>query len=85
MTISTMFDLEQLRSVNPDEVDRNELVDIQNIVVESQLPKEERIADFIKKIKNPYVCKCGNIVVQSVFEDTDITLIERLKQYYRMA
>lgn len=85
MTISTMFDLEQLRSVNPDEVDRNELVDIQNIVVESQLPKEERIADFIKKIKNPYVCMCGNIVVQSVFEDTDTTLIERLIQYFRMA
>ena len=39
-----MVDLERLRSVNPDEVDRNNLVDIQDIVVESQLPKEERIA-----------------------------------------
>ena len=80
-----MIDLERLRSVNPDEVNRSELVDIQDIVVKSQLPKEERIADFIQNIKNPYLCKCGNMVVQSVFEETDITLIVRLIQYFRMA
>ena len=79
-----MLDLEKLRSVSPEEVDRDDLVDIQDIVVESQLPKEERIADFIQKIKNPYLCKCGKIVVQSVFEETDITLTERLTQYFRM-
>lgn len=85
MAIKTMVDLEQLRSVNPDEVNRNDLVDIQDIVVESRLPKEERIADFIQKVKNPYLCKCGDMVVQSVFEETDITLTERLTQYFRMA
>ena len=84
MTINTMVDLEQLRSVNPDEVNGRDLVDIQDVVVESQLPKEERIADFIQKVKNPYLCKCGNMVVQSVFEETDITLTERLTQYFRM-
>lgn len=85
MTIRTKIDLEKLRSVNPDEVDRNELVDIQDITVERGLPKEERIADFVQKIKNPYLCKCGNMVVQSVFSETDVTLTERLLQYFRMA
>ena len=84
MRISTREDLERLRSVNPDEVDRSELVDIRDITVESQLPTEERIADFVKKIKHPYLCKCGNIVVQSVFEETDVTLTERLMQYFRI-
>ncbi len=82
MTINTMVDLEKLRTVNPDEVNRNELVDIQDIVVDSQLSKEERIADFIEKIRNPYLCRCGNMVVQSVFEETEITLMERLRQYF---
>lgn len=85
MTIDTKIDLEQLRLVNPDKVDRNELVDIQDITVDVRLAKEERILDYMKKIKNPYVCKCGDIVVQSVFEDTDVTLTERLGQYFRMA
>lgn len=80
-----MADLEQLRLADPDEVNRSDLVDIQDIVVESRLPKEERIADFIQKVKNPYLCKCGDMVVQSVFEETDITLTERLTQYFRMA
>lgn len=84
MTIRTKIDLEKLQSVNPDEVDRNELVDIQDITVERELPKEERIADFVQKIKNPYLCKCGNMVVQSVFVETDVTLTERLLQYFRM-
>ena len=84
MRISTREDLERLRSVNPDEVDRSELVDIRDITVESQLPTEERSADFVYKIKNPYLCKCGNIVVQSVFEDTDVTMSERLMQYFRI-
>ena len=84
MTIN-MVDLERLRSVNPDEVDRNNLVDIQDIVVESQLRTEGSIATFIHYSKNPYLCKCGNMVVQSVFEETDITLIDRLIQYFRMA
>ena len=79
-----MADLEQLRLADPNEVNRSDLVDIQDIVVESRLPKEERIADFIQKVKNPYLCKCGNMVVQSVFEETDITLTERLTQYFRM-
>ena len=80
-----MIDLKQLQAVNPDEIDRSELVDIQDISVASHLPKEERIADFIQKVKNPYLCKCGDMVVQSVFEETDITLTERLTQYFRMA
>lgn len=79
-----MIDLKQLQAVNPNEIDRNELVDIQDISVASHLPKEERIVDFIKKIKNPYLCKCGNIVVQSVFEETDKTLTECLIQYLKM-
>lgn len=80
-----MADLEQLRLADPNEVNRSDLVDIQDIVVESRLPKEERIADFIQKVKNPYLCKCGDMVVQSVFVETDITLTERLTQYFRMA
>lgn len=80
-----MADLEQLRLADPNEVNRSDLVDIQDIVVESRLPKEERIADFIQKVKNPYLCKCGDMVVQSVFEETNITLTERLTQYFRMA
>lgn len=64
-------------------VDRTTLIDIRDVSVNEELSKEERIIDFIKQIKNPYLCKCGNIVVQSVFTDNDVTLTERLQQYFK--
>lgn len=76
--------MEALENIDLRTVDKTGLIDIRDISINEQLPKEERIADFIRQIKNPYLCKCGNIVVQSVFADTDTTLTERLKQYFRM-
>lgn len=76
--------MEALKNLDLRTVDKTELIDIRDISINEQLPKEERIADFIRQIRNPYLCRCGNIVVQSVFADTDTTLTERLKQYFRM-
>lgn len=82
--IESTFNLERLKAVDLRTVDQSTLIDIRDVSINEQLPKEERIADFLKQIKNPYLFKCGNIVVQSVFADTDTTLTERLKQYFRM-
>ena len=65
-------------------MDKADLVGIQEVIIDKNLPKEERIADFIRQVKNPYLCKCGNIVVQSVFADTDVTLAERLAQFLKI-
>lgn len=39
------------------------LVDIRTITVDKSLPKEERIADFVRQIRNPYRFRCGDFVV----------------------
>ena len=70
--------------IDPKKVDKANLVDIQDIIVDKNLPKEERIADFIRQVRNPYLCKCGNMVVQSVFADTDVSLTERLAQFLKI-
>lgn len=61
-----------------------DLTDIRNVLIDPKLGKEERIMDFIMQIKNPYLFRCGNLVVQSVFADTDVTLTDRLKQYFNI-
>ena len=45
--------------------DCNALVDIRDISVNKDLPKEERIADFVKQIKNPYRFRCGDFVINA--------------------
>ena len=38
----------------------SDLVDIRTVTVDKSLPKEERIADFVRQIKNPYRFRCGS-------------------------
>lgn len=63
-------------SVNPDE-----LVDIRAVQIDKNLNDEERIKDYIEKIKNPYVYKYGDYIVKLEFDnESGITLNELLEE-----
>ncbi len=57
-----------------------ELVDIRSVSVNRNLPKEERISDFVKQIKNPYLFKCGKYTVKASFSENGQTLEECIKR-----
>jgi len=42
--------------------------------VDKTLPREERIAEFVRQIKNPYRFRCGKFVVNASFADAGPTL-----------
>lgn len=56
------------------------LVDIRDISVDQNLPREERIAEFLRQIKNPYCFKCGKFTVHAQFAENGISLEDCLKQ-----
>ena len=56
------------------------LVDIQDVSVDPNLSKEERIAEFVRQIKNPYCFKCGKFTVRAQFAPDGPSLEECLKQ-----
>ena len=56
------------------------LVDIRDVSVDQNLPKEERIAEFIRQIKNPYCFKCGKFTVRAQFADNGVSVEDCLKQ-----
>lgn len=63
-------------SVNPDE-----LVDVRDVQIDKNLNDEERIEDYIEKIKNPYVYKYGDYIVKLEFDnESGITLNELLEE-----
>lgn len=74
---------EEMKAVDIRTVDRESLVDIRNVEIDRSLPKEERIRQFVKQIKNPYCFRCGEAVVKMSFMDTDITLEDRMEHYLR--
>lgn len=63
--------------------ERDELVDIREVSVDKDLPKEERIAAFIRQIKNPYRFRCGEFVVNACFAGNGVTLEECLQGILR--
>lgn len=64
--------------------ENKDLIDIRTVNIDTELPKEKRIENYIQQIKNPYQFRCGKMVVQIFFADTEVTLDECLKQYIRM-
>ena len=75
------IDLAALEAVDVQTVSPDDLVDLKDIQIDPSLPKEERIASFIRQVKNPYCYKYGKIVVKVGFEE-GTTLEEQLKTIF---
>ncbi len=76
-------EIDAMRDVDIRTVDPNTLRDIRDVKVNVELPKKERILDFIKQIGNPYCYRHGKYVVKVSYTDTNVTLEERLLAYIR--
>ena len=57
-------------------------IDIREINIEETLPKEEKIKRFIEIVKNPYEFRVGEVKVRTSFSDTQVTMQERMTQYF---
>ena len=55
----------------------------QDVSVNKDLPREERIAEFVRQIRDPYHFKCGGFVVRASFSQGGATLEECLRGILR--
>ena len=55
------------------------LVDIRDVQVDKDLPKQARIAEYLRQIKNPHKYKCGDFIVTSCFPESGPTIEECLR------
>lgn len=79
----TREEIQSMQNVDIKTVDRESLRDIRDVKVNTELPKQERILDFIRQIGNPYCYRHSKYVVKVRFADTDITLEDRMLSYIR--
>jgi hypothetical protein len=59
------------------------LVDIRDVAVDKKLPREERVAEFVRQIKNPYHFKCGKFTVRASFAANGGTIEDCIKGIIR--
>lgn len=58
----------------------NILVDIRDVAVNKNLPKQERIAEFVRQIQDPYHFRCGKFTVTARFAEDGPTLEDCLQR-----
>ncbi|MCL2776036.1 MAG: hypothetical protein FWD71_22230 [Oscillospiraceae bacterium] len=57
-----------------------DLIDIREVLVDKNLPKHERIAEYIRQIKDPYHFKCGKFTITAKFAESGPTLEDCLQR-----
>lgn len=78
-----MMGIETMKSVSPKTVDRSTLVQRSSIRLDTAAPREDRLREFIKQIRNPYCYLDGKTVVKISFAATDTTMEDCLEHYLR--
>ena len=80
--------LERCKSMKLEDVTLDDVDEISSIKIDRRKPSNERILDFIAKVKNPYIFKVnGKLVRISFSKNTDLTaddcLTKVLENLYR--
>lgn len=75
--------LEEMKAVDIRTVDPETLVDVTTIKIDEGLSREERVAEFLRQVKNPYCFRVGNMIVKNVYSNNGVTLQERFEQFAR--
>lgn len=66
-SVIQMEELEKMAQVDIRTVDRNELVDIADVTIDTSLPVKKRIQSYIQQVKNPYCFLSHGVVVKVGF------------------
>ena len=72
--------IEEMKNVDVRTVKREELVDIREVETNKRKNQEGQVRDYFEQIKNPYCYRYGEYVVKIGFEDTTVTLTDRLQE-----
>ena len=78
-----MMSVEAMKSIDPRTVVRSTLMQRSSVRLDPSAPREERLRDFIRQIKNPYCYLDGKTVVKISFTNTATTIEDCLENYLR--
>ena len=73
--------LEQLRAVDVRSIDKNDLIDLNQVTIDETKPVPERVAEFMRQIQNPYCFRIGDVVIKVVYKENGPSFQICCKQY----
>ena len=72
-------ELRRMKDVDIRTVDKNQLVDLNSVVIDESRPVRERMASFVQQIGNPYCFRVGDVAVKVVYKENGPTFQQNLE------
>lgn len=72
-------ELRKMKDVDIRTVDKNQLVDLNSVVIDESRPVQERMVSFIQQIGNPYCFRVGDVAVKVVYKENGPTFQQNLE------
>lgn len=72
-----------MQAIDIQNVDKNSLVDLNTVHIDSTRPVAERVSAFVEQIKNPYCYKVGDIAVKVVYKNGGPTFQQSLVDFIK--
>lgn len=73
-------EIQKMKDVDIRTINRNELVDLNTVVIDENQSVEERLESFIEQIKNPYCFRVGDIAVKVVYKENGPTFQQNFEE-----
>jgi len=67
------------KNSNINQTSIEEVDDFNEINVNNNLPRVERVTSFLRKVKNPYMFSCDGMIVKFEFSNTDTNINQCLE------
>lgn len=74
--------LDAMSRIDLSDINRNSLVDIASVHIDTSLPAVERMTRYLQQVKNPYLFRCGNLAVRVRFDPEGADLGDLLKRHF---
>lgn len=72
--------MSEFKSVDMNNVEENELVNLEDVKINTNLSIKERKEQFIEQAGNPYIFKCNGIIVKNTYTNNGKTLNQLLEK-----
>lgn len=77
--IISINNIKKLKSTNFGSLGKENLVNLKDINIDINTPKQQRIEKYFDDIKNPYLFISGDLVVHIEYGENDISLQQKIE------
>ncbi len=79
------MNLDEMQNVDIRNIDKDSLVNIEDVEIDMNLPQGMRIKKFVEQVGNPYIYKSNGIVVKSTFTNNGKSLDDLIEKLISLA